>query len=263
MVAEISARAGARGVLDLPEIWSGVYSSFVDVPLPSGDAHSTEFWAQRLVERHLQFASSPTDSAFGNSNPFPALLPLLGLKDEGGGKARVLDFGGGTGLLGEWVKRMVPNHLFQWNVLERPEVIHHPGLKQIQSADFGWFTELPEGDELHEVIVFGSSIQYLENISDEIGRLLQATRASWLVILDALVSREIETFVSRQNYYSWGMPVKFRSYEDFESEFRSLGFSIVSVSPALNNSNRAYYPSRGLPASHQIDYPLDLVLKRD
>jgi putative methyltransferase (TIGR04325 family) len=241
-------------------IWSGVHASFSEVTADD-DGFVHPLWVEKSVAR-LRDALTIDGPAPSTEYPITGTVMAAGAVH---GRASVLDVGGNLGQIGLGVTRRLPGVQVDWVVLERADLL-----------DAGRaLTDLPTEVEFHsdradlagrvfDVVHLGSVLQYFDDWRATLSSFVaDHTRiGSWLVISDAMVGPDIPSFVTRQAYYERGLTMHFLNLDELLHHLGGLGFTLVLKEPYLTAHTAQYYPELGLPPSHRIEYPLNLILRR-
>ena len=243
-------------------IWDGVYETFAEIPHERGSEHAPDEWIERSISRKLALEGDgrleplPLFSA----SPFALFLPLirvLGAKSS----AVVTEVGGNLGQLALFTTGWVEKTQVYWQVIERSEFLCNPKVQAHLNSEISWTSSLEGLTRPTDILYFGSSLQYIENLSDEILPFLKNDKPEWVVISDGMIGEKIPTFCTWQHYYLHGFPAKFRNFDDLLDEFASVGYKLSMRAAGLTAHNRHYYPSNGLPTEYQIDHPMDLIFR--
>lgn len=245
------------------QIWSGFWSTFDEAPKSRPENHTSARWIARSLAR-LEAVNSPSDLSkpldLFSSNPLVALAPILfSLKDHR--EVHVLDVGGNLGQLYFWLRDWLGVEGLVWSVLEREEFLKDPRILPELDRGIDFVSRVSALETSPTVVHFGSSLQYFEQIPDDLRELIK-TQALWVSIADFMGSESIESFVTHQKYGDDILLSKFRNLAEVKSELKTLGFELSYQAGSLNESNLHYYPEMGLPAEAQIDYPMDLIFRR-
>jgi len=241
-------------------IWSGVHASFDEVRADE-DGFIHPLWLEKSVAR-LREALETKGPAPSTEYPVTGAVMAAG---AGTGRVTVLDVGGNLGQTGLSVARRLPGIRIDWVVLERGDLLDAARA----------LTDLPEEVEFHadratlkgrsfDVLHLGSVLQYFEDWRGALASLVaeHTHPGSWLVISDAMVGPSIPSFVTRQAYYERGLTMHFLNLGEVLRHLSDLGFALVLMEPYLTAHTAQYYPELGLPESHRIQHPLNLILRR-
>jgi putative methyltransferase (TIGR04325 family) len=247
-------------------IWSGVFSNFDQVIAQGSTGHDPDLWIQKSISRLsrvkslTEFPQTDLMDIF-SSNPLllhPLLLEILQTR----GRASVTDVGGNLGQLYHFVRKWAPADKLSWSIVELPELYSNGEVQELFDQNINWFTNWEQSPNECDILWFGSTLQYIEHLTDFAGAFLDKSKPKYICIADAMVGEQIPTFVSRQHYYESFFPTKFRNFSELDSELESLGYSVILKTSSLNSRNSRYYPSDGLGQGFQIPYPLDLIYRR-
>jgi len=241
-------------------IWSGVHRSFSELP-PDDEGFVHPLWVTKSVER-LDAARSRTTPV--PSAEYPIVDAILGAWD-GRKDVHVLDVGGNLGQLALDVRRRLPGVRTTWTVLERGDLLEAARAVTTLPEDVTFHdTREALAGQRFDVLHLGSVLQYFEDWRGELATLLDAHAApeGWLVISDAMVADDIESFVTRQSYYERGLRMHLLNAGELLDHLTRCGFTLVLKEPYLTPHTASYYPELDLPPERRIAHPLNLVLRR-
>lgn len=220
-------------------------------------------WLKRSIERLALAGEDASTRPFDlfSSNPLVPLVPILSVMSEGK-SPQVLDYGGNLGQLGIWIRQQCKLDDISWTVVERPDFLQEVSktIPLPESIDF--VSSLEDAPSQVDLVHFGSSIQYVDDLEGEFAHYFARARPTWISIADFMGGDSIDTFVTKQKYDQGFLKSKFRKTSELSDFLSALGFDLVYQSGSLNERNLTYYPPAGLPPKSQIDYPLDLIYKR-
>jgi len=183
-------------------IWSGIYSSFDQVPLVGGGfegrrfAEETRSYTRLLLEGAQRQKTIPTQTTCQHG-----LLPLLAsLVAEKSGEVRILDFGGGTGAafvhvlssLPEWVK-------IKFDVVETASACELGRELFADDPRVSFHTELPDRLTSIDIVHISSALQYVSDYRKTLIDLCGFQAAYFL--LANLAAAAIPTYATAQNVY--------------------------------------------------------------
>lgn len=243
-------------------IWSGIYESFSDAH-DSRENHVSERWIQKSIERLRSIREGESvefPSGLLSANP-GAIIQAISSVTNRGIRPRVIDFGGNLGQLRFWLSDWLGLENLDWTVVERPDFLRNRAIRENLSTEIQFVADLQLSDPGCNILHFGSSIQYIEDLESSLGSFLRSREPEWVVIADAMVGENIPTFVTRQKYDLGYMVSKFRNMAELVSFFHDAGYKLFSAWGSLNEKNLHYYPERGLPAGYRILYPLDITFR--
>lgn len=243
-------------------IWSGVFETYEEAAKHAKVNHVSERWKDRSLARLSDVAEGNYENPalLFSSNPLLILGPLLDIitHEE---KPCVLDFGGNLGQLHVWAKQWLGETPFDWVVVERNDFLIETLPKLPEASPTKFCSQLNELPFLPNLMHFGSSIQYVADLSLEFSEFLKSTPPQWITIADFMGSDEIETFYTLQRYEEGHLISCFRSTRDITSFFESHGYELKYSSGSANEVTASYYPELDLPEANQIDIPRDLIFK--
>lgn len=241
-------------------IWSGVHRTFSDVPT-GGDAFVHPQWVDKSIVR-LESAISRSDAL--PSAEYPVAAAVVGAWD-GATAVTVLDIGGNLGQLAPDVQRRLPGIPTAWTVLERDDLLSEVRKRISLPSSVKFCTSLADlQGERFDVLHFGSVLQYFEDWREELTLICtaHATPTAWIAISDAMVGKDIESFVTRQAYYERNLVMHFLNLGELLEHLESLHFGLMLLEPYLTPHTRSYYPEPDLPAERRIPHPLNMVFRR-
>lgn len=247
-------------------IWSGVFTNFDQVTAQGSTGHDPDLWIQKSISR-LSRVSSLTEFPqtdlmdIFSSNPLLLPLPLLEILQTKR-RVSVTEVGGNLGQLYHFVKKWIPENKLSWSILELPELCSNREVQVFFDENISWLTNWEQSPNECDILYFGSTLQYIEHLTDLAGAFLAKNKPKYICIADAMVGEQIPTFVSKQHYYKSFFPTKFRNFSELDSELDSLGYEVILRTSSLNSTNSHYYPSDGLGQGFQIPFPLDLIFRR-
>lgn len=241
-------------------IWSGVYRSFDELE-DEGEGFINPRWVEKSVARLDQVRTAPSAVP---SAEYPVLDAILGAWD-GTGTVEVLDVGGNLGQLALDVRRRAPGVRTTWTVLEREDLLSAATALTALPEEVEFVTTRDAlVDRRFDVLHLGSVLQYFADWRGDLAALCEehARDDAWLVISDAMVGADIESFVTRQAYYEHGLRMHFLNLSELLEHLATVGFRLVLMEPYLTPHTSAYYPEQALPEGRRIEFPLNLVLRR-
>jgi putative methyltransferase (TIGR04325 family) len=212
---------------DAVTIWSGVYSSFDEVPA-CGPGFNGDTWVENSVMRAKTLRETaekgrtiPSVTEYRES-----LLPVIaGMVYSDLGRARILDYGGGMGMTYYQVAECLPEKKdFEYHIVETGPVCT-AGMRFFRSEPSVHFhTDLPEHPETMDIVHMGSSLHYIKDWAGILSRLCNY-RPEYFLFTD-LPAGDIPTYASGQRYYESRIPVWFFNIEEIVTEMAGLGFSL-------------------------------------
>ena len=183
-------------------LWSGIYSSFDQVPLVGRGfegrhfAEQTQSYTRLLLDGARMHETIPMQTTCQNS-----LLPLLAsLAAEKTGEVRILDFGGGTGAAFVHVLASVPSWLeIKFDVVETASACELGQELFAAESRISFHTALPEALEQFDIVHISSALQYVSDYGKTLVDLCGFNAAYFL--LANLSAGAIPTYATAQHVY--------------------------------------------------------------
>lgn len=247
-------------------IWQGVYNTFNDTGLKNR-VFLSQVWLNKQKEKVSVLsetflpANESGELAIDREYPLAVLVSVLA---DTNSKIKVLDFGGGMGE--QYLKTLakIPDRTSDifFDVVESKKTIQELPAQMKSFKNLRFFEETP-GNQIYDVIHFGSVMQYIEHWQDLL-RSLCRCQTRYIVFSDFL-GGEIPTFVTTQKYNDEKIPVRWYSFKEFSSFLGEIGFRLTY---------KAYYqteilgsgtlgPLCDLPTSHKLKHTLNLIFKAE
>lgn len=246
-------------------IWDGLYTKFSDILDLSQINHAPDVWVEKSLKRlEAVRQDTPERRTFSNFsvNPLSILPAVLDLVSRGE-EVVATDVGGNLGQLYFYLIRWTGPQNIRWTVVERKELLEHPRLAGYFDDSIQWRESLSDAPSKTNLLFFGSTLQYIENLDDDISPFLRRAKPKWVVIADGMVfAKDIPDFITGQVYYDGIFPSKFRNLNSLVNYFQGEGYRLIFEESSLSEFNLAYYPSDGLEPDRAMPYPLDLIFER-
>ncbi len=211
----------------LSEIWSGVYSSFSEVPVNPA-AFSGDQWIQRTCESTaelLKKCKSPdTIKARPWLNESPAAV-CAALMYPTAKELRILDFGGGAGKLWAHLQANLSDvETISLTIVENEQMVASAGVLFEEIPQVSFVSKLPE-DACYDMVHAQSSLQYVENWKGCIGKF-SAYQPEYIILSD-FYAGDLEAYVTAQNYYGLKIPHHIFNLAEAIAEFSLLGYQLL------------------------------------
>lgn len=247
-------------------IWEGVYSSFEEAPVV-GDGYNGNDW----VENSLKLLNDLDTSLDFENNVLVKrnrdnYLPFLVASSLNSNQImNVLDFGGGIGFTYKILKLKTMNNVsnLKYHVIETPRVCEAGREYFANDKNIFFYEDFSSLKSLTiDILHLGSCLQYVKNWKDLLSDLL-SLKPNY-VLLTGLVSGDIETFVSVQNYYGSKIPVYFFSTAEVIKFLESFNLKLSFKSEYTQSyfGKEGDVPMNNFPEKLRIKKPLNLFFKR-
>lgn len=210
-------------------IWSGVYSSFLDVKGDEGLSESENWVDTQLtqmsgaLERLNTTESIPELAQTQDYVLFSFVASMLAHRNNF--PVRILDFGGGLASTYLPLIAMLPDGaIIEYVIVENAEICEEGNKLFVSDKRIIFRTDIPESEKF-DIVHAGSSMHYID---DWIGclKILSSLEAAYLIFAD-LPAGDIETFVTTQHYYGRKIPVRFWNVNEFISSVQQFGYKLV------------------------------------
>lgn len=239
----------------IPEIWSGNYKSFSEVPINDA-AFSGDQWIQRTCEVTSGLLAKSVAPAsikeipFWNESPAALCAAMLYPSVK---SLNILDFGGGAGKLWAHLQASLPEvSKIRLTIVENKSLAASASLLFKEISQVSFTSELPSSS-CYEIVHAQSSLQYVENLRDCLEKF-SSYNPEYIVLSD-LYAGDLEPYVTEQNYYGIKIPhhifniveviadVERLGYRlRFKTAFQGVFFGVVQPPPMSN-----FEPHRQLP----------------
>lgn len=235
-------------------IFSGVYKSFADAP-SSGLGFSGDRWIESSKAK-LERLVSGKEEALIYQNLLPFLVALVHSKK----KLKILDFGGGIGIVYMAVLTSFPKRSFEYHIVDIERVCEE-GRKIFKKDKKVFFhSQLPNISGV-DIVNIGSSLQYIGDWKKKLAQL--ASYKAQFFLFDDLHAGNIPTFVTLQNYYGSKIPCWFFNVGEVVSIMKKFNFDLI-----FKAKQRISYfgvvqkiPMENLPKKFRIDDTMCLLFR--
>lgn len=246
-------------------VWEGVYNSFAEAA-GAGAGFSGETWLDRSFLQAQQELANFIAAESANSNPginrtthLPDLLLSISTGDR---SLRVLDFGGGMGLIYLTTKR-VTNAIQSYVIVELPSLCEraHPLYRDFKELVFSSDLQAHAGAG-PDVLYSNSAMQYVEDWSALIKDFAHAEPT--YILLDEAYVGSFKGFVTCQTYYDSVIPHHFFNFDELVSKFTAMGYELVSNKqyPIEILGKRGMLPMDNFPEACRLDFVSSLLFRR-
>jgi putative methyltransferase (TIGR04325 family) len=182
-------------------MWSGIYSSFDEVPVVGVGFDGRRFAEQtqhatRLLIEETRKQGLPKQTTCQNS-----LLPLLGaVAGQRSRKVSILDFGGGTGAAFVHILANAPSWLeIRFDVVETASACELGQQLFADESRIRFHTTLPERDNQFDIVHISSALQYVTDYRKTLVDLC-GFKAEYFLLAN-LSAAAIPTYATAQRVY--------------------------------------------------------------
>ncbi len=238
-----------------PSCFEGIYRDTKELPRASEIFDSGEWVKHELTTLQWLRAESTATTAPRLPQDAGALAWTLAWLSQGS-DSRIVDFGGGIGLMYERLRRQYlgGGRLF-YHIVEKEGVCHAGRQAFGSDADLQFHSDIPSPEMLGtvDVVYIATALQYVEDPARLIERLAGLRPRAF--VLARVSAGDIPTHLTVQQYLGHRSPYRFLNLESLLAWFDALGYQLRLKSPGES----IRYPS-SYPASHRIPFTLDLLL---
>lgn len=236
--------------------FSGQYLSFKDVldSCPMATSYHSDNSLNDIVTSTREIVSNFKQGvmlSFGwntsRLNILPTYLSSSLLRTEA---LRILDVGGGLGATYMNLKTSIPEINCCYTILELEETARQGNDLFSDLADVKFISEFPQENDVFDLVLFGSSLQYFENYTSIIRSTCNLKPET--IILTDVPMGIVETFVCAQvNMLDRVIPMNVYNLHEIVQLFGSHGYSVASKTVSYysfhdfhnydNDASRAYF----------------------
>jgi len=245
--------------MKVDNIWEGIYENFQEVQ-GDLDAFDTLIWSLKQKDKtRLAIDNYCQGNGFSKDYPLSVMVAML---KETNTNLRILDFGGGMGFHYFDLISKIPRSKndITYFVVEGKATIKKllPNVNDFSNLKF--VTNL---DDIHgniDILHIGSSLQYIDDWKGLLLKVKENFNPKYFVFSD-LLSGDIPTFVSHQNFYGKKIPCRFVNWNEFDCYLNSLDFNMLFKSKFIAKilNQDIIFPNENFPSSHQIDRTLNVI----
>ncbi|CAN7282046.1 methyltransferase, TIGR04325 family [Bradyrhizobium sp. LjRoot220] len=160
--------------------WTGDYESF-DAALAActGDSgYHGSIATDRYVRRYEEVRANPAQYYTSNNQHLIRYMAALSSAAPVDGRIRVLDFGGGYGSLYEIIRGLLPQHDFDWTIVEVPELVAR-GNEMGASDRKRFAVEIPR--QRYSLVIASGVLQCVRDPEGKLSELLSLDCKSFLI----------------------------------------------------------------------------------
>lgn len=244
-------------------IWIGSFQTFEqakDHAQQSLENFENDIWISRIINQLQDYKINYSSFGVAAAPPRPCGLPnLISLTAA----KSILDFGGSSGWCWEFVNNSVSkNSIEKYTVLENKTVsdlytsgkLHHD--KRVECISD--FQDVP----IVDILYVNSVLQYLPS-NDFLLKIIDKTRASFILLEDVVALHNQTEFFSLQHYYGKYIPYRFLNFEKLKNELHGKGFDIISVTPYISpiKGKSDIMPMSNFPKKKRVHHSLSILCK--
>lgn len=243
-------------------IWEGIYKDFSEA-LKQGKGFEGSTWlirsleqAQLDVQNYKEYGTIPP---IHRRHCSLAMLIASAYSSESG--LRILDFGGGMGLMYLMAFHETSRAL-DYLVIENSEICQAARKLFEYDPQIRFRSQIPVNCEL-DILYVNSVLQYIDEWEALITELCELSPE--YILFDDLYAGDIPNFISVQKYYESLIPHRFYNVGDFIQEVEKNNYQLQlkhkHTSPILGKSTAL--PLANFPNEFQLDYACTLLFKRN
>ncbi len=252
-------------------IWQGVYASFDDAKVQNDEltrdsSFRSQRWFNNSLETFTKLRNAVAEPDFIHTfeileqDPLPlATAMVMGQKPT----VRILDFGGGIGCSAVPLLGHIPdNSSVEIVIVDNSEICEFGNELFSDEPRVSFSDELPQESEHFDIIHCRSSLQYVDDWLDILGKLGRY-HADYILICD-LPAGDIPTIVTLQIYYEFLIPVHFWNIHEFIAAMENLDYSLKLKAgyTATIRGVRGPLPMGLLPPENRLKHACHLLFSR-
>ena len=246
---------------DPPELWSGIYERYADVPIAGpgfdGDVwiNQTRAYTQRMLATSQSDGSIPKEVTGEHM-----LLPLVAalVCEQSGGKVGILDFGGGMGVAYVYLLSSLVNcNSIDYHVVEREAVCEEGARLFEHDKRIRFHPRLPAELGQIDILYVSSALQYIEDYPALLKELMNIQAKYFLFV--KLSAGDIPTYATaQQNVSGTTLPYWFVNVGEIIELMATGGYSLKYKS-ALERE----YDQSNFPEAYRMGRACNLLFSRD
>jgi putative methyltransferase (TIGR04325 family) len=244
-------------------IWNGIYPSWDKANeaakvIATGGGLAGDRWFQRITQQLLDYRDEI--GKYGVAMPpRPSNLPLVCAMTS---PYAIIDFGGSSGWVWDYLKNSLPNQkINSYVVIETAEVVNYMSESGIHDKPVEYKT-ISDSIKVCDLLYCNSVLQYFASNAPLISLIERITPE--YILLEDLVANGEDDFYTVQNYFNSGIPYRFIGLARLLNELLDYGyveqFRCPYVSPILG----AIKPLEmsNFPQEKQNRYSLSILLRK-
>lgn len=251
--------------IPLEYIWEGVYGTFDETPAV-GEGFRSQRWVEQSLKnvtsllKQAKDSSSVPSSVVHRDNLLPFLASLLG---HGSERVSILDFGGGLGATYVSVSQSVDSQQgFEYHIVDLDKICEI-GTELFKDDDrIHFHSSLPDSLEDVDIVHIESSLQYVEEWEDILGKL--AGFDAKFFLFTNLSAGDIPTYATTQQYYESRIPYWFFNLDEVVTTLSKLGYSLQFKSTYIHRilGEEQKFPQNNFPEKLRLGNSCNLLFRR-
>ena len=247
--------------------FSGFYSSFEECT-SKGNVWESDEWINNQLKK-IQGVNSTVNQSKSKSfvnytthgTSLGSVLTFINLLSKSQEKVRVVDFGGGTGIMYHSCKLNLiePNKVYWKNI--DSDVLAVLAKKNLIFDDTRIEYTSSILNEEYDVLIISSTLHYIEDYRKIMRELLKGKPS--IVHLERLHAGDInKNFVCLQKYFNTYTPIMNLNIHEFNIFMNNNGYTLIykANQDTENYSDKSF--SNDIPKDYRIRYSLSLTYKK-
>jgi putative methyltransferase (TIGR04325 family) len=246
-------------------IWDGVFGSFAEA---GGDQSLFEgdVWLEKIRTRACESIAASQGGceippvAETRDYALSFIAAVAARRDR---TLRILDFGGGLAASYLPLVAMLPDGQPLEYIIVEDDTVSREGHALFEQDKRVWFrSDLPDPGDRYDIIHCGSSLHYVDDWRDMLGRLAKI-RPEYMLFAD-LPAADNCSFVTTQFYYGGRIPVHFWKLREFILAAQELGYELLLKARYRGRflDSTAAMPTEHFDSAHRLTYCSQLVFRR-
>ena len=241
--------------LKISKIWSGVYFNFDELPQNSRSHKSSVFLKEtyeltvdliNMSKKKLSLISTEEDLLFAN-----LVASYFSFSQK---EVKILDFGGAMGRSYILLKNSIASDIdINYFIVETQEMCEKG--KSIYENDnkIKFLSELPKNDEKIDIILFNSSLQYINDFESLFDNLIKYNPEFFVLL--RLSAGEIKSFISVQkNVSKTLLPHRFYNINDFANFLKEKHYKLL-----FSSLHKRKFNMNNFDPDYRLDYHSNLL----
>jgi putative methyltransferase (TIGR04325 family) len=253
--------SGEPGNIVQSHIWNGVYESWEEVSAvlqDGGDAFQSDRWLERITQQLLDYrAAHATHGAA--LPPRPCSLPWVAALTQ---PRSILDFGGSSGWVWEYLKNSLPrNCIVSYVILEIASVAVYMRGRALHGEPVT-YRSLDEPVEPCDLLYANSVLQYIASNAPLVATIEQTTPQ--YVFLEDVVAKNSNDWFTTQAYFDAPIPYRFLGLQRLIDDLSRIGYHELARCPYGSPVFGTVKPFEMLnfPEHQRLQYSLSLLFSR-
>lgn len=238
--------------------WLGIYDKWEDVP--NTNPWTGRYWLLTSANKLVKSIAAKGPSPISYRSIVTLLINNITRR---GRAARVLDWGGGTGLIYHDIRRdLMQDELVDWIVVEDPGPIRSMGEKDaISRMSFYGFSQLRYIPGKIDIVHVNTTMQYVKDYEAAISSMISAGMSPKYFVFTRLLAGRLPApkIIVMQKIGDETTPCAFLDVNTFIRFFGTLGYDPIFISKEDKLAGRY---DNSVPKEFRIPYELNIVFKR-